>query len=154
MARTTLWFAAALSAAPTADAGLRGSHGVRTRRAESMLDPADGAQIATMPTPSTDTEELVLNPLKEPMWYSVEYEEGKRYCRYDAHYPGQLLQASMSGLLHKTREMCCYANPGACEDHPVHEERWHRSHEACGESLRRLPSRRQAYAHKASGEGA
>ena len=119
MARTTLWFAAALSAAPSAEAGLRGSHGVRTRRAESMLDPADGAEIATMPTPSTDTEELVLNPLKEPMWYSVEYEEGKRYCRYDAHYPGQLLQASMSGLLHKTREMCCYANPGACEDYPA-----------------------------------
>ena len=71
--------------------------------------------LPTAPPP----EELVSNPPKEAMWYSVEYEEGKRYCRYDAHYPSQLLKASMSGLLHGTREMCCYANLGACPDYPA-----------------------------------
>jgi len=95
MYRTTFWLAAALSSVPAE--GGRGLRGVRTRRAETPTNPS--ADVAPA------------------MWYSVEYEAGKRYCRYDSHYPPQFLDGSAApGMLFDDRDGCCAAHPGACPD--------------------------------------
>ena len=148
MIRTTFWLAAALSSAPAE--GGRGLLRGRTRRAESsswwerLLDPADGALDAKLPTevPGTvkveDDSDFTLSAVDPtsvtmptpgiiddgttagrlvPRWHPVNL-SGHRTCVYDADYDPAYL-TTLATFLFDEREECCKAFQACQTSHPT-----------------------------------